>query len=72
MKTGVVLTAVGSIAIVALIVFLAMNLIMGDYVSAIWMTIYTGILGGLFLYNGIKRINKVKGGNYEQNIKGKG
>ena len=61
MKLGSVLVTVGAISLLALVVFLVMNLIMGDYVSAVWGTIYTGIAGGLFLYNGIKRMRKMRG-----------
>ena len=58
MKLGIVFVAVGVISLIALVVFLVMNLIMGDYVNAVWGTIYTGIAGGLFLYSGIKRIKR--------------
>ena len=61
MKLGIVFVAVGVIGLIALVVFLVMNLIMGDYVSAVWGTISMGITGGLFLYSGIKRIRKMRG-----------
>ena len=61
MKLGIVLVTVGSIIFIVWAVFLVMSLVAGDYFSAIWLTIYSGIAGGLSLYSGIKRIRKMRG-----------
>ena len=61
MKLGITLVTIGSIIFIAWAVVLVMSLIMGDYFSAIWLTIYSGIAGGLSLYSGIKRIRKTRG-----------
>jgi len=58
MKLGILSVVVGSLFLIALVVMLVMNLIMGDYFGVIWGTIYTSIAGGLFLYGGIKRIKR--------------
>lgn len=60
MKLGIVFVALGVTGLIALVVLLAMNLVMGNIISAIWGTVYTGIAGGFFLYNGIKRIRKTR------------
>jgi len=60
MKLGIVLVAIGSIIVIAWVVFLVMSLIMGNYFSAVWLTIYAGIAGGLSLYGGVKRIRKAR------------
>ena len=60
MKLGIVFVAVGVMGIIALVVLLAMNLVMGNYVGAVWGVIYTGIVGGSFLYSGVKRIKKLR------------
>jgi len=62
MKLGVVLVTIAGIVFIAWAVVLAMSLIMGDYFSAVWMTIYTSIAGGLSLYSGVKRLRKAKRG----------
>lgn len=58
MKLGIALVIVGSIIFIAWAVFLVMSLIMGDYFSAVWLTIYAGIAGGLSLCSGIKRLRR--------------
>jgi len=60
MKIGIVLTTIGIMSLVTLVAFLVMNLLMGNYISVIWMTIYTGIISGITLSSGIKRIRKAK------------
>ena len=60
MKLGITLVTIGSIIFIAWAVFLVMSLIMGDYFSAVWLTIYAGIAGGLSLYSGVKMMRKAR------------
>ena len=60
MKLGIVFVIVGGVIFIAWAVFLVMSLIMGDYFSAVWLTVYAGIEGGLFLYSGVKRMRKAR------------
>ena len=58
MKLGMACVAMGIISLIALVIFLAMSLIVGDAASGIGVTIGFGIAGSMFLYKGIKRIKK--------------
>lgn len=60
MKLGIILVTIGSIIFIVWAVFLVMSLILGDYSSAVFLTIYSGIAGGLFLYGGVKRMRKAR------------
>lgn len=60
MKLGIVFTAIGIVSLIALVVILAMNLIMGNYINALYGTVALGIFGGMSLNSGIKRMRKVR------------
>lgn len=60
MKIGIVLITLGAASFIALVIFLTMALIIGDYFSAFWVVVYASIPGSISLYSGIKRIRKTR------------
>lgn len=60
MKLGVFFIAIGAVSLIVFVQFLIMSLIMSDYMGVVWMIIYTTLGSGGFLYEGIKRVKRVR------------
>ena len=61
MKLGITLTSLGVVVLLAGLVFVGMNLIMGNLIMAIWCLIPSAILGVHLVRRGIGKLKRNEG-----------